>query len=108
MQGHIAKIQAGIKLKTSRFSCGFRQGFGLLGNTFVGNCLLRILETAWNFPAKISLGKVKNMQRKPLVKVVEVSLHGIVSCKHTAANSAVNAAGDSAAKLFFPGKSPGN
>jgi len=48
------------------------------------------------------------MQRKPLVKVVEVSLHGIVSCKHTAANSAVNAAGDSAAKLFFPGKSPGN
>jgi len=33
-------------------SCRFCQGFALSGNTFVGNCFLRIFETAGNFHRK--------------------------------------------------------
>jgi len=35
-------------------SCGFCQGLRFPGNTFVGNCFLRILGTAGNSPAEIS------------------------------------------------------
>ncbi|AES75236.1 hypothetical protein MTR_6g032940 [Medicago truncatula] len=41
------------------------------GKTFVGNCSLRISETAGIFPTEISSGKVNNIRRKCLVRPSE-------------------------------------
>jgi len=81
-------------------TCGFCHGFALPGNTFVGNYFLRILATAGNFPAEISSGTVKNIRRKPLVRVGVISLPVNVSCENTAGISVANSTCNSAAVLF--------
>ena len=65
----------------------------------MGNCFLRILGNAGNFPAEFSSGKVKHIRRKALVRVGGY-LSVNVSCEYTACNSAVMVAGNSATKLF--------
>lgn len=75
---------------------GLCQGFSLPSNTFMDNCFRWILETAEDFSRNISAGKVKNIHKKPFVRVEEVPLQVNVSYEHTAAN----AAGNSVAKLI--------
>jgi len=66
----------------------------------VGNCFLRILETAGNFPAEISSGKANYIRRKWLVRVGEITLPVNVSCELSACNSAAYSASNAAAELF--------
>jgi len=49
----------------------------------VGNCFLRILETAGNFPTENSPGKANNIRRKFLVRLGEVPLPVNVSCERS-------------------------
>ena len=44
-------------------------GLRFPGNTFVGNCFMRILITAGNVPAEISSVKMKNIHRKSLGRI---------------------------------------
>ena len=64
----------------------------------MGNCFLRILETAGNGPAEISSGTVKFIRRKYLGRIGFFPARVNASFEHTAGNSAVKAAGNSAVK----------
>jgi len=88
-----SRFSCGIKWKIRRkqVSCRFCQGFALPGNTFVGNCFLRIFETA---------GKANNIRRKCLVRVGEIPLPVNISCEHSAWNSTANFSGNAAGELF--------
>ncbi|KAK2366839.1 SKP1 protein [Trifolium repens] len=44
----------GLKIRRKHVTCGISCGFGFPAKTFVGNCFLRFMESAGNFPAEFS------------------------------------------------------
>jgi len=66
----------------------------------VGNCFLRIFETAGNFPTEISLGKANNIRKKLLVRVGEIPLPVNDSYERSTCNPTTSSSGNAAAELF--------